>query len=315
MNSKHLVLGANGSIGFAYANELLKNKIPLTVLVRNKEKTEKLFGKNPLLEIITGDATDIKTLKELGKDKEFIFHGINYPYHLWESNMKQVTENVIAAAGINKATILFPGNIYEFGNISVITEEMIPNPATKKGNIRLHLHEMLKASAERSICKVIFLRLPDFFGPNVTNGLIKPIFGNASQKKPMNYLINIDIPHQFVYTPDAARMIHMISKQSNLPVFAEFNFASFVVPSIREFAVQIAEIGGGSSKVNVIPKWIINIIALFNPVLKELKENYYLFENNVQLNDGKARKLFVDFKDTKMELMISETLDWFRANN
>jgi len=314
MNSKHLVLGATGSIGFAYTNELLCNKIPVTVLTRNKEKTEKLFGKNALLEIIIGDAADRNTLKEIGKGKEFIFHGINYPYNLWEKNLEKVTENVIEAAGLNKATILFPGNIYEFGNIDEISEDTIPNPITRKGKIRLKLHDLLLAAAESNICNVIFVRLPDFFGPNVTNGLIMPIFGNASKQKSMAYLLNADVPHQYVFTPDAAKVMHLLSQQSNLPSFSEFNFASFVVPSFRQWARQIAEIGGGPAKIKVLPKWLLNIIALFSPVVKEMKENYYLFENNVQLNDEKLRKLLPKFKDTEMKAMISETLDWFREN-
>lgn len=314
MTSKHLVLGSTGSIGFAYANELLKNNIPFTVLVRNKEKAEKLFGKNPLIEIIVGDATDRNKLKEISKEKEIIFHGINYPYHLWEKNMELVTGNVIEAAGVNQATIIFPGNIYEFGNISEISDDTVPNPVTKKGKIRLKLHDLLQAAAESNICHVIFLRLPDFFGPNVTNGLVMPIFGNASKKKAMSYLINAGILHQFVYTPDAARLMFQLSLKKNIPAFTQYNYASFVVPSFNDFAKEIAAIGGGPSKVKVMPKWLIIALALFIPVLKELKENFYLFENNVMLNDEKVRKLMPEFHDTEMKVMIKETLDWFRKN-
>jgi nucleoside-diphosphate-sugar epimerase len=314
MNSKHLVLGATGSIGFAYTNELLENKIPVTVLARSKMKTEKLFGKNPLLEIIAGDVLERDNLKEVAKDKDFIFHGINYPYNLWENNMENATNNVIEAAGMNKATIIFPGNIYEYGNIKEIKEDTLPNPSTRKGKLRLKLHDILLAAAESNICKVIFVRLPDFFGPNVTNGLIMPIFGNASKQKAMTFLINADIPHQYVYTPDAAKVMHMLSQQSNLPAFAEFNFASFVVPSFRQWAIQIAEIGGGPANLKIIPKWMLNMVAIFNPVVKEMKENYYLFENNVELKDEKVRKLLPNFKDTEMSEMIRETLDWFREN-
>lgn len=314
MNSKHLVLGATGSIGFAYTNELLKNNIPVTVLARSKGKTEKLFGKNPLIEIITGDVLERDNLKEVAKDKDFIFHGINYPYNLWEKNMENATNNVIEAAGMNKATIIFPGNIYEYGNIKEIKEDTIPSPTTRKGKIRLKLHDIMLAAAESNICKVIFVRLPDFFGPNVTNGLIEPIFGNASSGKKMVYLLNADVPHQFVYTPDAAKVMHLLSLKNDLPVFSEFNFASFVVPSFREWAGQIAEIAGSTTKVQVIPKLLINILALFNPVVKELKENYYLFENNVQLKDEKVRKLLPDFRDTARDEMIMQTINWFRKN-
>jgi hypothetical protein len=37
-----------------------------------------------------------------------IFHGINYSYEAWKGNMQQATQNVIEAASLNKAQIIFP---------------------------------------------------------------------------------------------------------------------------------------------------------------------------------------------------------------
>ena len=315
MKTAYLVLGATGSIGYAFTKTLLENKIPTSVLVRDKQKAIKLFGKTDLLEIIEGDVMDQELLKEISKDKKFIFHGINYPYNKWEENMEKVTQNVIEAATKSKATIIFPGNIYEFGNLKQITEEMIPKPSTKKGIIRLRLFDLLRASAEADKCKVIFIRLPDFYGPNVTNGLIKPVFGNAAKKKAINWLINADIPHQFVYTPDAARLMYLLCQRNNLPVFTNYNYGGHVFPSVKDLAKQISQLTGGPDKVNVIPKWIMNIMSFFMPVIKELKENYYMFENNVEINDKKVRSDFPDFVETPLEDAIKQTIAWFKEND
>ena len=95
MKSKYLVLGSTGSIGYAFTKILIDNKIQTTILVRNKEKAVKLFGNTDLLEIIRGDVLDLSKLKEISKDKEFILHGINYPYDQWEGNMPAATENIV----------------------------------------------------------------------------------------------------------------------------------------------------------------------------------------------------------------------------
>jgi len=314
MKSNYLILGATGAIGYGFTRTLLDNKIPATLLVRNREKAEKLFGKNDLLEIEEGDVTDLEKLKEVAKDKQFIFHGINYPYNLWEGNMKKATENVIEAASQNKATIIFPGNIYEFDNVKEITEDKVANPQTKKGKIRLELFDMLKQAADEGKCKVIFVRLPDFFGPNVTNGLIKPVFANAAKKKPVNWLVTADVPHQFVFTPDAGRVMYLLSKKKDLPAFANYNFGGYEVASVKELAKMISSITGGPDKVNVIPKWMIGILALFNPVVKEIKENFYMFENNVRLNDEKLKKDLPEFRPTPIEEALRETVEWFREN-
>ena len=316
MEKKYLVLGATGSIGFAFTNELLAHGIKTTILVRNKQKAEALFKNNKLLEIIEGDVTDSEKLKEFATDKDVIFHGINYPYNLWDKFMKLVTRNVIEASKQNKATILFPGNIYSFGNVSEkITEESIPKPTTKKGEIRLELKKMLEEATKQGSCKVIVLRLPDFFGPNVTNGLIKPIFGNAAKKKPIEWLINADISHQFVYTNDAASVFYKLSKEDNLPGYYLINLEGEIVPDIKEWNKTISEVAGSPNKVKVISKTMLGILSWFVPVVKELKENYYQFENTILLDGTKLKALYPDFQPTLMEDAIGETIAWFKSNS
>ena len=313
MVTKYLVLGATGSIGFAFTNELLSHGIKATLLVRDKQKAKTLFNNNPLLEIIEGDVNDLSTLKSIAKDKSVIFHGINYPYNLWDQFMKSITANVIEAASQNKAIILFPGNIYPFGNVSeMITEDSIPKPTTKKGAIRLGLKRMLEEASQNGNCKVIVLRLPDFFGPNVTNGLMKPIFGNAAKKKPIEWLINADVPHQFVYTNDAAKLFFMLSKEKGLPNYFLINYGGEVVPGIKKWSKTISQISGGTDKVKVNSKTILNILAWFVPVVKELKENFYQFENAILLDDSKIKSHYPNFQPTIMEDAIAETIDWFR---
>ena len=287
MNSKYLILGSTGSIGYAYAKTVIKNKKAVTLIVRNPEKAKKLFGDSDLVEIIQGDATDLELLKKTSSDKDFIFHGINYPYDQWENNMDRVTKFVIEAAGQNKATIVFPGNIYEFGPVKEITDDMIPNPTTKKGKIRLKLYNMLKDAAEAKKCKVIFMRLPDFFGPNVVNGLTERVFGFAVKKKTINWLIRSDIPHQFVYTPDATDLMYAIGQDAKRPDFVVYNYASFVIPSMNDLAKEMAKHTGGTDKVQNMPKFMIGIMGWFMPVMRELKENFYLFEGTVNVNDEK----------------------------
>ena len=309
--SKYLLLGATGSIGFAFAQVLIENRIPFTALARSGKKLSALLNNSGLAEIVEGDAMDGDLLNSLAADKEFIFHGINYPYDQWSENMPKVTRLVIDAAAKNGATILFPGNIYEFGNVSDITEETVAQPRTKKGRIRLQLFEMLKDAAEKKRCRVIFLRMPDFFGPNVMNGLITRIFGNAVKKKPISWLIRSDIPHQFVYTPDAAALMLEICRKADRPDFTLYNYSSYTVPSLNGLAATIAKQTGGPAKVQNLPKSIMNIMGWFMPVIRELKENYYLFENNVNLVDDRVRADFPKFRHTPLEEAVKGTLGWF----
>ncbi len=315
MNTKHLVLGATGSIGYAFTNELISNEIKTTIFVREKEKAQELFGNNPLLEIIVGDVNDLEKLKQVSSNKDFIFCGVNVPYQLWETQMENIISNVILSANQNGATILFPENNYVFGNMTTpITEKTISHPATKKGKVRLNIVNQLKKASEHGESRVIILRLPDFFGPNVTNGLIKPIFEEAIKNKPIKWMINADIPHQFSFTRDVAKYFYLLSLETNLPNFFLINYGGVTVSSIKYLSKKISEIQGNPNKVSLAPKFILNIIALFAPEVKELKENFYQFENSIILNDDRLKNMYPNVNETKLEVALKMTLDWYKSN-
>lgn len=310
-----LVTGATGSIGFAVVSELLNQNIPVTILVRSRKKAAKLFNDSPNLEIIEGDVQDARLLKNAASGKRYLFHGVNYPYNLWEYNMENTTRKIIDAAAQNRATILFPANVYNFGNIKAkIFEDTPPNPQTKKGRIRVKLEAMLKEAAEKGGSRVIILRLPDFFGPNVVNGLTVPIFKNALKKKNMQWLIRTDIPHQIVFTADAGHLFVRLAQDNHLPDFAMFNFAGYTVPTMQSFFEAVAKQTGAPAKVRTLPKFFASVLGAFNPVVRELKEMLYLFENSIELNDEKIRKRYPDFQPTRLEEAIAHTLEWFREN-
>jgi nucleoside-diphosphate-sugar epimerase len=314
MESQHLVLGATGSMGYAYVAELLANNIRVTALVRNIRKAEQLFNRNELLELVEGDVNDFSLLQKTARHKNVIFYGINYPYQEWATRMMPTTDLVIKVALENNATILFPGNIYAYGNFpEPIKEDSIPLLTTAKGKLRWRVIHQLELATQQGDCKVIVLRLPDFYGPNVTNGLIRPIFGNAAKGKPVEWLLRPDIAHQFVYTADAAKVFYQLEQETDLPDMATFNFAGITVPSINALAEVISQVAGNSAKVKVTPKWLLNIVALFLPVVKELKENFYQFENTIVLNDDKLRALYPELTLTPLEESIRLTVDWFKA--
>ena len=315
MESKHLVLGGTGSIGFAYIQELLANGLHVTALVRSKDKAIKLFGNNELIELVEGDVNDFTLLQKMAKGKKVIFFGINYPYQQWAKKMVPTTDLVIKVAHENKAKILFPGNIYAYGNFTEpIKEESIPLLTTEKGKLRWRLVHQLELATQKKNCSVIVLRLPDFYGPNVTNGLIKPIFGNAAKGKSIEWLIRSDIAHQFVYTADAARVFHLLEQESELPKMATFNFATITVKSMDDMAVQVSEIANNPAYVKIMPKWLLNIVAIFLPVVRELKENFYQFEHCVTLNDDKIRSMYPELEITPFKESLKVTIDWFKKN-
>ena len=314
MNSEILILGSTGSIGYAFAENLVSKNIAITVLVRDVAKANNLFKSNPLVEIIKGDVQDLELLKKISGDKKYIFHGINYPYNQWFGNMDTATIKIIEAASLNNATIIFPGNVYNYGNLPTIKEDSPQNPCTRKGALRVELEKMLYDATHAGKCKVLNVCLPDFWGPNVLNEGIKPIFMNALKAKALPSMIRTDIPHQMVFTKDAAEIMVRLMQRGLKKPYENYNYGGYIHPTLKSFLNQISRLANAPDKITTYPKWLFSILGIFNPVMKEVKEMLYLFEGTIILDDSKVRNLFPDFRETPLNEAITNTLNWFREN-
>lgn len=312
MKSEILILGSTGSIGYAFTENLISKNIPVTILVRDPKKAENLFKGSPIVEIIEGDVQDLSLLKQISKDKKYIFHGINYPYNKWYGNMDTATQKVIEAASQNQGMIIFPGNVYNYGNIPVIKEDSPEKPCSKKGALRVEIEKMLRDAAQAGKCKVLNVCLPDFWGPNVLNEGIRPIFENALNRKALPYMIRTDIPHQLVFTKDAAEIMVRLMQRGITEPYEKYNYGGQIQPDMKSFLNRISRLANAPEKISVHSKWIFSILGLFLPMLKEVKEMLYLFEGTVILDDSKVRKIFPDFRETPLDEAIMETLNWFK---
>jgi nucleoside-diphosphate-sugar epimerase len=253
-------------------------------------------------------------LLAISVDKKYIFHGINYPYNEWFGNMDIVTEKIIKAATQHKAMIIFPGNVYNYGNLPVIKEDSPQNPCSAKGALRVALEKKMYDAAMAGKCEVLTVCLPDFWGKNVLNDGIKPIFINALQGKAVPYIVRTDIPHQLVFTKDAAEIMVRLMQRGLTKPYENYNYGGQIFPTMKSLLNQISRVANAPEKITVYPAWLFSILGLFMPIMKEIKEMLYLFGGTVLLEDSKVRAIFPTFKETPLNDAIEETLTWYKIN-
>ncbi|TGE17144.1 NAD-dependent epimerase/dehydratase family protein [Hymenobacter elongatus] len=313
MNStlRILILGGTGSISYAVTNNLVAKGCCVTLLVRDVAKAQRLFAPAPNLILEQGDAQDRARLLAVSRGHSVIFHGINYPYHQWSGNMERVTANVIEAASQEQATIVFPGNVCNYGLTTPIREDSRPQPVSKKGALRVQLEQMLADAAHAGRCRVLNVRLPDFWGPDVLNFGITPVFEGALTGKALPYLLNADIPHQMAYTPDAAEVISRLLLAGPQQPYEVVNYGGQVMPSVRRFFGQISAVAGQPLRIRVQPRWLFSLLGLFMPMVREAKEMLYLFENSIILDDTMLRCRFPEWQETPLSEALATTLSWF----
>ena len=302
-----LVLGATGSFGGAMALELGSRSWRVRALVRDPGRL-----KNPNIDAVQGDALDSATVAGAAEGAEIIVHGVNYPYHQWIPNMERVTSNALRAARAQRATLVFPGNVYGFGRqIDAPLPESAGMRATgNKGRLRVRLETMLKAATADGEARALIVRAGDYFGPTVRNGLVDRVFGHAALGKPMQVFGRLDADHQWAYVPDLARMaVDLLELGDRLEPFEIVHDRGHVARPQREFLRLVARRAGRPDlAIRRLPWALLWLAGLADPVLRELRELRYLFDEAVVIDDPRRRALLPDFRHTNVEQAVDETL-------
>ena len=330
-----LVLGATGSFAGGVIKELSRNNAvnQIGAIVRDEYKAIRLFKKNGIednrVNVIFGDALNLSDLQRAAKqvfqnsdDVKVIVHGVNYPYDQWVPNMENVTRNVIQVAEeYPNSLIVFPGNVYslkpEYDR--PLTEEQPIEPLPEKGKLRMKLENLLKESSSN----VLIVRANDFFGPTVRNGLVDPVFEGVINHKRIVTCGNLDILHEWVYIPDLARATVQLvqatlSQWPNCEKYQVVHFKGYTHLTRREFASKAREVytDGKCKEVTMtsIPWFVFKGMGFFAPLMSEIAEMRYLFDNTLILSDDRFKSMCPDFEPTPLDEALNETLDSYATN-
>lgn len=309
-----LVLGASGGIGSELARELRDAGWQVRALKRGMPSAEM---QRDGIHWFNGDALQAQDVIRAGQGCSVIVHAVNPPgYRNWNKLVLPMLDNTLAAARLNRATVMLPGTVYNYGPdaFPLINEDAPQHPQTRKGAIRVELERRLETAAATGEVRVLIVRAGDFFGPRAGNswfaqGLVQP--GRPVRK--LNQPGRPGIGHQWAYLPDLARTVRrLLEARSALPGFARFHFGGHVDPdglhmqqAIRECVQQH---DGQAPRIARFPWWLLPLAAPFVPTLHELREMRYLWQQRVELDNARLLALLGEEPHTPWAEVVEATL-------
>lgn len=304
-----LVLGASGGMGYSIVRELLDRGIQVKAFARTKEKLEKLYGKDQNVTIITGDIFQVEDLKRAADDVDVIFQSANIPYPEWEEKLELFMRNILIAARENGAKLAVVDNIYAYGRSGgkMVTEEFPKNPHTKKGRIRLNVENLIKQSS----VDALIAHFPDFYGPNAESTLLHYTIDNIVKGKRAGFVGNQEIKREFIFTPDGAKAIVNLALDER-SYGQNWNIPAYGTVSGKELIEMIREITGYNKGVSTISKNMIRFLGLFNPMMREAVEMFYLNEEPVVLDGSKYEKVFGEIPRTSYQEGLRKTIEYMK---
>lgn len=307
---KAVVLGATGGTGQVIVAELLSRDVEVIAFGRSKEKLEALMKEHDNHAKLTyklGNIFDYKTIVEAAKDVDVIFQCANVKYQEMKSKLLSLGESVMKAADTLGKRIVFVDGIYVYGHQVAKGDENHPHqPHTKKGKLRVEFEQLIFNPKWKS-AKALIVRLPDYYGPTSQNSYLQPTLEGIAANKASVFIGNLKTPREYVYLPDAAKMIVNIAEKDD-SYGENWNIPGAGLISGKDI-IKIARNVTGSQKI-IIPlsKNAIRFIGLFDVFMREVVEIMYLTKEGFVLSGEKYEKRIGAIPKTPFKQGMEETL-------
>lgn len=307
-NGLHVVFGASGGLGNAVVRELA------ALGKRVRGVTRSGTADVPLgVEMVPGNAADPAATASVCTGATVVYNCVNAPYTNWPAEFPPIMHGIIEGAAAAGAKLVFGDNLYMYGPVNGPITEDLPNAAAgPKGRTRIHMAQMLTDAHKAGKVRATIGRASDFFGPGVTaSALGDRIFPAALAGKTAQVLGNPDVPHTFSYTPDCARALVTLGERDEA-LGEIWHLPNPETKTTREVLEIVYGMTGHTPKIQTLPKLLLTLVGIINPLVRELKETAYQFENPWVVDHSKFERAF-GANPTPLRDALAGTLDWYRS--
>lgn len=285
------IIGSGGGIGISLAKELINYTKQIRLVSRNPKKvndTDELF---PL------DVNDLNRIDQAIAGSEIVYVTIGFPYQLkiWKETWPPFMQAVIDSCKAHHARLVFLDNVYMYAKSAIpcMTEDSPLQPPSKKGEIRKQLHEMIMNEVEKNNLTALIARSADFYGPdNKNSGLSIMVMDNLIKGKKAQVMGDLKKIHTYTFTPDAAKAMAILGSTKDA-----YNQV-WHLPTTKESLTNlnwielIADELGVEPKIQAVPVWLIRILGLFIPLMRELPEMHYQLDRDYIFDSSKFENRF-----------------------
>jgi nucleoside-diphosphate-sugar epimerase len=300
-----VILGSGGAIGNDLAKELIRYTDNIRLVSRNPKKI------NDNDELLRCDLTNLNDVNDAVKGCQVAYLTVGLPYKIktWQEQWPLIMKNTIAACKKHKTKLVFFDNIYMYhpDKLNPMTEETDIFPVSKKGKVRAEIAQMVLDEIKTGKLEALIARAADFYGPGIKNSVFNQVVtGNLKAGKKANWFCSLDYLHNFTFTPDAAKATALLGNTESaynqvwhLPTAAPITGKQWIEKAAGELGVE--------PKTQVASKKIVQIMGIFNPIMKEFVEMLYQWDRDYNFDSSKFETVF-KIKPTPVDEAIKQII-------
>ncbi len=284
------ILGANGVIGHELSRSLSASTGRIRQVSRHPRRVN-AGDETVAADLLDPDAT---ARAIAGSDVAYLVAGLKYDAAVWQAQWPRVMRNVIDGCKRHDCRLVFFDNVYAYGKVDgPMTEQSPFNPCSRKGEVRARIATMLLDEMRSGNLRAMIVRAADFYGPGAVQSFPHvTVFERLRAGKTPQWVGNAKALHTFTYTPDAGRAVAVLGRS------AQAYGQTWHVPTTKEpltgegFVRLACELAGRPDRIQVAPRWVLRLMGLFVPVLRENAEMMYQFEHDYRFDSGKIEAAY-----------------------
>lgn len=301
------ILGANGTIGSLLAKELATYTNQIRLVSRNPKKV------NESDQLFPADLSDGSEVEKAiaGSEVVYLLVGFDYNIKVWKDKWPKLMRATIDACKKHNARLVFFDNVYMYDKNAIqhMTEDSKINPPSKKGVVRREIADMILNEVKAGKLNALIARAADFYGPNNEKSfLIEVVYKNIKKGKTPNWFMDANKKHSFTYTPDAAKATALLGNTPEAYNQVWHLPTDKTAITGKEIIAMFTEAMNVKNKVSVLPMWLLKILGLFIPLMKEMPEMMYQYDSDYFFDSSKFDKQF-NFKTTSYKQGVKLTIE------
>ena len=305
----HVVMGT-GPVGMALIEHL--NQAGEEVRAVNRSGRAELPAGVVLM---AGDASDVEFAETAVEGATVVYQCLAPPYTKWPELFPPLQEAVVEGAAKAGAKLVSFENLYLYGPTGgrPVTEDLPAAATGLKGRARARMAQDLLDAHEAGNLRVSIGRASDFFGPRaLLSHMGERVFRPVLAGKSAQVFGDPSLPHTFSYVPDIAAGLATLGSDSRADGRAWHLPNPETLPT-REFIARVYRAAGTSGKASAMPSLMVNLVALFNGNVREIKEVLFEFEEPWVVDSSAFESTFGEVA-TDLDEAIATTVEWYRAN-
>lgn len=289
ISTLHTILGSGGSIGVELARALPRFTKSIRLVSRNPKEV------NPTDQLMPADLTDAAAVDKAvaGSAVVYVTVGFDYNIKVWEAQWPPFIRNVLDSCIRHNAKLVFFDNVYMYDpdHLAHMTEDTPIRPTSKKGEVRRQIADMIMNEVASGTITALIARSADFLGPK-NSFIVELVKKNFQEGKKANWFADADKLHNFTFTEDAGLATALLGNTPDaynqvwhLPTDrTPLTGKDWIALFAKEMKVK--------PRVRVLPKWLLGVLGVFIPIMKEFKEMAYQYDRDYVFDSSKFEKRF-----------------------